>query len=179
VEEVKKAISGIVVWGNLYKPWGMVCKLHFVIHDAKGKTLIIEWIDRKVKLYENHDNFSVLTNSPDYELQLKNALSHEVSTNDITNSKARFKFLYNLLKEYHSANQQSKDYLVPVSKIIGRAVTVKGEDKEAEGKYFSTQFIILRDHAKKNYYIKFQDDLNFRKINLNENDLSGESPTVL
>lgn len=53
VSEVKETLDNTVIWGNIYKPWGIVCPLHIVIHDAKGQNLIIEWLDGKRLLAAN------------------------------------------------------------------------------------------------------------------------------
>ena len=173
VNELKKALGNIVVWGNIYKPWGIVCKLHFIAHDAYGKSLIIEWIGGKMNLNESNGKFCVLTNDPDYKKQLESAISSAPINNDITNSQQRFKFLYTVLKKYYQANSNCNNFLIPSSEIIARAATIRGEDKESEDKYFSTQFIVLRDHTNKRFYIKFSGEPNYTQIDLNkENFLS-------
>ena len=164
VDEVKIALKDTTIWGNVYKPWNMICKLHFVVHDANGKTLIIEWLDGKMKLYEPEGSFCVLTNSPQFTEQMKFVQSTTPCSNDVTQSKERFKFLYLIIGKYFQANSDCKNFLVPVSEIIARAATVRGEDPEGNGKYFSTKFTVLRDHTNRKFYIKFDTDLNYREI---------------
>lgn len=179
VDEVKKALENTIIWGNIYKPWKIVCPLHIIVHDAKGKSLIIEWLDGTMKAYENENSFCVLTNSPPYEEQIKNAECSGESKNDITNSAKRFKLLYQMLIKFQSANPDYKNNLIPASEIIGRAISIRGEDKEEEGNYIYTQFVILRDHSNLKFYIRFCNELDFREIDLNKKEFLGESPTQL
>jgi choloylglycine hydrolase len=46
-------------------------KVHYALEDATGDSLIIEYIDGKPHVYEGK-NYTALTNSPVYPLQLKN-----------------------------------------------------------------------------------------------------------
>lgn len=167
VGEAKNALEHTVVWGNLYKPWGIVCPLHIVIHDAKGKTLVIEWLEGRMKLYENQHVFSVLTNSPSYEEQIENAEASQGSDKDIKNSKERFAFLYQTLNKYQSDHSASENNLIPVSEIIGRVVFARAKDKEKDSKYLYTQFMVIRDHTNHKFYFRYCNELNFREVDLN------------
>lgn len=69
VEEVKKALSSVFIWGHSVPPIG-VTPVHLAIHDAQGKNLVIEFIDGKTKVYDNPT--TVLTNSPPFDWQLAN-----------------------------------------------------------------------------------------------------------
>lgn len=70
VEEVKKALPTInVTTASLTKPHGEL-GLHVALHDATGKNLVIEFIDGKVKVYDNP--LGVMTNRPDFDWQMNN-----------------------------------------------------------------------------------------------------------
>jgi len=70
VDEVKKALPNICVWGEAIPQLGAVLPLHFAVHDALGNNLVIEFIDGQKKVYDNP--IGVLTNMPELPWQLAN-----------------------------------------------------------------------------------------------------------
>lgn len=65
VEEVRKGIGSVrVCQGPLAHP------LHFTVHDSSGASLVIEYADGQLKLYDNP--LGVLTNSPNFDWMLTN-----------------------------------------------------------------------------------------------------------
>ncbi|MGO9801245.1 MAG: linear amide C-N hydrolase [Candidatus Binatus sp.] len=70
VEEVKQNIGRIAVAEVVFKKWGMVIPVHFVVHDASGKSIVIEYIEGKLHVYDNV--LGVLTNSPSFDWHMTN-----------------------------------------------------------------------------------------------------------
>lgn len=70
VEEVKKAITTIKVGNTIFAPWGFVPPIHAIVHDATGKSLVIEYVKGKMDLYDNP--LGVVTNSPTFEWHMIN-----------------------------------------------------------------------------------------------------------
>ncbi len=70
VDEVKKNIGNVVVWGGEIPELGMVPPLHIAVHDASGKSLVIEFIDGQQKIHDNP--IGVLTNSPTFDWHIAN-----------------------------------------------------------------------------------------------------------
>jgi len=70
VEEVKEALAKINVAGNSLKEAGGELYMHIALHDALGKNLVVEFIDGKVKVYDNP--LGVMTNRPDFDWQINN-----------------------------------------------------------------------------------------------------------
>ncbi|MCB1112687.1 MAG: choloylglycine hydrolase family protein [Chlamydiales bacterium] len=70
VEEVKQALPTVKIWGNNVPQLGQVPTLHFSIHDAQGKSIVVEFVDGKVNVYDNP--VQVLTNNPTFDWQLIN-----------------------------------------------------------------------------------------------------------
>ena len=69
VDEVKAALSGITICDSEVKDIkGM--GLHISLHDALGKSLVVEFIDGKMNVYDNP--VGVLTNRPSFPWQLQN-----------------------------------------------------------------------------------------------------------
>ncbi|MFA5097588.1 MAG: choloylglycine hydrolase family protein [Candidatus Margulisiibacteriota bacterium] len=69
VDEVRAALPGITVCDSEVKDIkGM--GLHLSLHDASGKSLVVEFIDGKMNIYDNP--VGVLTNRPSFPWQLQN-----------------------------------------------------------------------------------------------------------
>ena len=69
VEEAKAALNEIKVGNVAYEKQG-VLPLHFIVHDTKGKSIVIEYIGGKLNLHD--DPIGVITNAPDFEWHIKN-----------------------------------------------------------------------------------------------------------
>ncbi len=70
VDEVKQHIGSIVVAEVVFKQWGFVPPVHFVVHDASGKSIVIEYVEGKLHV---HDNLiGVMTNSPTFDWHMTN-----------------------------------------------------------------------------------------------------------
>ncbi len=72
VEEVKKAIKKIKVVPIAYQPDGQpLPTAHWRVSDKTGENIVIEIVENgKINIYDN--KIGVLTNSPDYDWQVKN-----------------------------------------------------------------------------------------------------------
>lgn len=70
VDEVKEALGNVRVWGQMIKELGCIPGLHIALHDATGKTAVIEFLDGKAIFRDNPKG--VLTNEPPLPEQLLN-----------------------------------------------------------------------------------------------------------
>ena len=70
VEEVKANASKIVVAEVVFKDWGFAPPVHFVVHDASGKSIVIEYVGGKLNVHENP--LGVMTNSPTFDWHMTN-----------------------------------------------------------------------------------------------------------
>ena len=70
VEEVEADIDKILVASVVFKPWGYVLPLHYVVHDAKGDCIVIEIVDGQLKVYKNP--LGVITNPPTFDWHMAN-----------------------------------------------------------------------------------------------------------
>ena len=78
VEEVKEAIKNVVVFDYAPPGYGSF-PLHFAIYDAKGGSLVIEYVNGQRFVYDNP--VGVLTNSPPFDWQLTNLRNYINLTN--------------------------------------------------------------------------------------------------
>jgi choloylglycine hydrolase len=65
VAEVKEALKNVYIWGNKVELFKGVPVVHLSLHDAKGDSLVIEFIDGHVNVFDN--TLQVLTNYPRFE----------------------------------------------------------------------------------------------------------------
>ncbi len=70
VDEVKANIGSIVVAPTVLKQWGFTPPVHMVVHDASGKSAVIEYVAGKLNVYDNP--LGVITNSPGFDWQTTN-----------------------------------------------------------------------------------------------------------
>jgi choloylglycine hydrolase len=70
VDEVRNALGGVHVWAEPVPQLGSFAPLHFAIHDASGKSIVIEYVGGAAHVYDN--KIGVLTNSPTYDWHIQN-----------------------------------------------------------------------------------------------------------
>ena len=70
VEEVKANVGKIVVPAVVFAGWGFAPEAHLVVHDASGKSIVIEYVGGKLNVYDNP--LGVITNSPAFDWQMTN-----------------------------------------------------------------------------------------------------------
>jgi len=70
VDEVKAALPSVRIWGEVVAALSGPMPLHFALHDASGKSLVIEFIGGEKKVYDNP--IGVMTNMPEFPWQVTN-----------------------------------------------------------------------------------------------------------
>ncbi len=70
VEEVRMALPTIKVADVTLTGWPSAPEVHYIVHDAKGNSLVIEYVGGKPVLHDNP--LGVITNAPDFDWHVKN-----------------------------------------------------------------------------------------------------------
>jgi choloylglycine hydrolase len=70
VDEVKANIGNIVVPSVVFSSWGFPPEVHFVVHDASGKSIVVEYVGGKLNVHDNP--LGVVTNSPAFDWHMTN-----------------------------------------------------------------------------------------------------------
>ena len=70
VAEVRANIGRVVVPEVVFKAWGFVPPVHYVVHDASGTSIVIEYVAGKLNVHD--DPLGVMTNSPAFDWQMTN-----------------------------------------------------------------------------------------------------------
>lgn len=71
VEEVKAALSSVVIAPTIYKDWGnQTPPFHYIVYDKSGRSLVIEPLNGQLITYDNP--LGVFTNSPKFDWHMTN-----------------------------------------------------------------------------------------------------------
>ena len=70
LEEVRQGLQNIVVAEVEFAAWGFVPPVHYVIYDATGKSIVIEYVDGKLNVHDNP--LGVMSNSPAFDWHMTN-----------------------------------------------------------------------------------------------------------
>lgn len=70
IAEVVDLIKKVYVWGWYADQIKSIPPLHYAVHDASGKSVVIEYIKGELKIHDNP--IGILTNSPDYDWHMVN-----------------------------------------------------------------------------------------------------------
>ena len=69
-EQVKQAISGITVWPYAFGPFGFAPPAHVIVHDPTGASIVIEWREGEMVVFDNP--IGVACNWPYFDWHLTN-----------------------------------------------------------------------------------------------------------
>lgn len=203
VDEVREALNGVVVWGEPVPQLGSYSPLHYAIHDASGKSIVIEYIDGKARVYDGA--VGVLTNSPSYDWHLQN-LRNYVNLTPVNAAPVKIgnvtyagtgqgsglhglpgdptptsRFVMAAATAYLADKpKNATEALVVAEHLIDRVDIPKGlvRDYSAGGKPTGdyTQWTTFRDHANKVFYWKSYDDPGLKGVDLKTLDFSAGQP---
>ena len=70
VDQVKKALNKVVIVDESPKGMDMPLPAHYRITDAKGNVIVVEFVERGIKVYDNPTG--VITNAPEFDWHLTN-----------------------------------------------------------------------------------------------------------
>lgn len=82
VDEVRAHIETVTVPAVEFAAWKMVPPVHHVVHDASGKSITIEYLNGKARVFDNP--LGVLTNSPSFDWHMTNLRNYvNLSAKDV------------------------------------------------------------------------------------------------
>jgi choloylglycine hydrolase len=70
VDEIKEHVRDVVVPDVVDADWKFVPPVHYVVHDASGKSIVLEYVDGKLTISD--DPLGVMTNSPTFDWHMTN-----------------------------------------------------------------------------------------------------------
>ncbi|MGB2599552.1 MAG: choloylglycine hydrolase family protein [Candidatus Omnitrophota bacterium] len=198
VDEVKENIGKVVVWGEAVPELGIAPPLHVAVHDAGGKSLVIEFIGGEQKIHDNP--IGVLTNSPTFDWHITNLRNYTgltsfrsepvemggMSFKDTGNGSgvfgipgdwtppsrfvrvATFKRLADPTKDSGEAVVLTQHILNTVDIPLG---DIKAKKKGVGLEEESTQWTVIKDLKNKVFYFRTYEDLSLRAVNLKKLNL--------
>lgn len=203
VDEVRATLGNVVVWGETVPQLGSYAPLHYVVTDQSGKSIVIEYVNGKLNVYDNE--VGVLTNSPAYPWHIQNLRNYvnltAVNAAPVKVGKATYvgtgqgsglhglpgdptppsRFVMAAATSYLADKpKDANDGLVLAMHLIDRVDIPKGlvrdysNGGEPAGDY--TQWTTFRDHANRIYYWRSYDDPAMKAIDLKTVDFDAGEP---
>lgn len=197
VDEVRDALGKVVVWGEPIPQLGSFAPLHYVVTEPSGKSIVIEYVDGKLQVYDN--KVGVLTNSPTYPWHIQNLRNYvnltAVNTAPIKVGKTTYagtgqgsglhgipgdptppsRFVMAAATSYLADKpKDATEALILAMHLIDRVDIPRGlvRDYADGGKPVGdyTQWTVFRDHANKVYYWRGYNDPSLKAIDLKTAD---------
>ena len=180
VAEVKKALKTVTVGGVPYREMNnLLLPLHLVVHDRGKKSLVVEFIDGKMKIYDNP--YQVLTNDPPFPDQVS-ALAKYKNMKNIddgmlglpgdSSPASRFARIY-VLNKFVDRARDTRDAVNNAGHIMNRVTLVNGETGKR-----TTEYGVIRDHKNLVYYVIDDENMNLRAIDLKQLDFKPGAPQL-
>jgi choloylglycine hydrolase len=70
VDEIKKVLASVQIWFHPLEQFKGVPPVHISIHDKQGKSIVIEYINGRMEVFDNP--IKVVTNAPEFSWHLTN-----------------------------------------------------------------------------------------------------------
>jgi choloylglycine hydrolase len=70
VEEVRRNIANVLVADVIFPAWGFTPPVHYIVNDASGKSIVIEYIAGKLHVHDNP--LGIMSNSPSFDWHMTN-----------------------------------------------------------------------------------------------------------
>jgi len=196
VMEVKDALADISVWGP------PIMGEHFVLHDATGATLVVEFLNGQQNVYldlnDGVTGYGIMTNEPTFDWHLINIEHYEwkrtLSRQAIAIPGGFYpeeRFLrvymiregmddedYNLITDYQQAFSLTAQVLNSVTVPMGKQYGTDTGKASGEGNSNDhTIWGLIRDHQTPTLYWRDSGNPTFRRLRLQDLDLSeGAAP---
>ena len=75
VEAAAEGLRDVRVAATVFEPWGVVPPLHYVLHDAAGRCVVVEFIEHELIVHDNP--LGVLTNAPEFAWHVRNLRNYD------------------------------------------------------------------------------------------------------
>jgi len=202
VDELKQARDQIKIFGYVVPALGMAPPAHAIIYDASGKSVVIEFGDGKVELYDNP--LGILTNAPNFPWHINHLRQFIGMSNE--NPKPRdmaglkfvptghgvgmiglpgdftppSRFVRLGMTTYFADQPENAEKSLNLCQHIVNAFNIVSGmivEKSPEGKVTmneTTQFATFRDLTNKVFYFQTYDNLDLRKVDLRKLDFTGQ-----
>ncbi|MBU3622009.1 linear amide C-N hydrolase [Polynucleobacter sp. CS-Odin-A6] len=204
VADVKAGLQKIFVNNSNLAQWKGVVKMHYTFHDKTGKSIVVEYVDAKLNIYDNP--IGALTNEPPFNWQLMNIENYlnlspiEVGSKKIAGAtfapRSAGSGLHGLPGDFMSQSrllravqfsQGADKYAADMPKVdlawhlanlfdLPPGSVIGGDKPNAKGKYDwdYSQVTIVSDSKNLAYYTRPFRGKDINQFNLKDHDLNGK-----
>ncbi len=201
VEEVKKAIGKIKVFGLHMSQMGMTVPVHAAVYDAAGGSIVVEYENGEPRIYDNP--IGVMTNAPNFPWMITNLRNYIGMSPKMLEAKEfagvklqptghgsgmwglpgditpPSRFVRVAVMTCFANQQENAEKTLNLAQHIVSAIHIVNGmvvDRAPDGKITSsetTQWSSYRDLTNKVFYYRTYDNFNLRKIDLKKLDFNG------
>jgi len=200
LESVREALESMTIWGEENELLGEVPPLHLSLHDKFGGSMVVEFIDGEMKIYDNPN--AVLTNAPELSWHLENLRNYvnlspymkEGEINGITYKGMGFGSGYvgipgdgtppsrfvriALLREFSNPVETEEEGVMLALHLLNTVDIPAGVSKrEGDGpaSFENTQWVTIKDNKNLKLYFRSYDCSSLFLVDLNNVDFSNGS----
>jgi len=205
VKEVREALKNVKVAGVMFSAWGIVPGIHYIVVDASGDRIVVEYVKGELNVYEAP--LDTITNAPTYAWHSTNARNYiglkalnqpSISINgDELSSFGQGSGALGLPGDFTPPSRfirasffratvlpgkNNLEEIVIAFKILNQFDIPLGAVKEMRDNkpvYEETQWTSAADLAGKRYYFHTYDSRLIRLIDLNKMDPNAKEITTL
>lgn len=189
LKELKELLHHLLIVGIRDKVTNSVAPMHWIFTDLSGSSIVIEQTDTGMNVYDNP--VGVLTNSPDFPWQMTNLRNYTQITTGQTEEAdwdgfivdpvgqaagtnalpggytPPARFVRTAFQKLHMVKpEKMKDSINAGFHILENVTIPKGVVKTANGTFDYTQYTVMIDLQKKEYYFKTYDNPQMIKVDI-------------
>jgi choloylglycine hydrolase len=203
VEDVKREIQKLKVFNYTDKEKGLSPTTHFIVYDAQGGCIVIEYEDGICHIYDNP--LGIMTNAPRFPWHLTNLRQYVGMTSEKPEPYEMSGLIFQPTGHGSGMLGLPGD-LTPPSRFVRLAILTRFADKQPDSERTlnlaqhiintfdipfglitdtmpdkktvlkeSTQWVTFRDLTKRIVYFRTYENQSLRKIDLNKIDFSGSA----
>ncbi|MGO9565945.1 MAG: linear amide C-N hydrolase [Desulfomonilaceae bacterium] len=207
IDELKQAVAEIKIFGYVVPALGMAPPAHGIIYDASGKSVVMEFGNGKVELYDNP--LGILTNAPDFPWHVNHLRQYIGMSNENPKPKEmagqKFiptghgtgmiglpgdltppsRFVRLGVTTYFADQPENADKALNLSQHIVNAFNIVSGmvvERSPQGKVVAketTQWASFRDLTNKIFYFQTYENVDLRKVDLKKLDFTGDKPKFI
>lgn len=192
LDEIQEGLKSVQ-----FTEFALVGGLHWVLRDATGKGLVVEFLDGEMVTREDRNDgdstFGIMTNEPPFDWQLK-AIQHlkwkeglartAVAMPGAWYPEDRFQRIFQVKrgmpvpKSYQEAVMQAVHVLNTVTVPMGLQLGTDSGKHSGEGSGDHTQWGVIYDHVQKSIYWRSSSNHNLQRLKLEDVMKSGGKRSI-
>jgi len=205
VEQVRASLPTIKVVNAIFGPWAIIPPVHAVVHDTVGKSLVIEYVNGTLHMYDNL--LGVITNAPTFDWHLINLQNYITITNKNVDEKLLHELklvplgqgsgMLGLPGDFTSPSRfvratafsqsvvqlkdeaDARDTVFHVLDLFNIPIGVVREMADGEVHYDYIEWTSASDLMNKRYYFHTYNNRQIHQVDLMSMDLDAKEPVII